>query len=431
MQINTKFLPLWISAKFILHSSKSKHIRVITLTTLFGLLLGVSSLIIVLSVMNGFTSVAKNRMTNLLPHITIDVFDDYRNLRDRNNLPKKEPITPQESQKKINDIERIVLNRLGPDKIKAMYPNLQKKVFIINNQKLIPIWLQALPSDIIARKLNALNPDYDGNAENINKSKPYYDGIVLSNTIRETLDKSNTISLITPENFFRYYTLQVKNTFTANDQLMANLAFIDIDYAAKIFNDYNVNNINIDLRYPNNAPSHANDLLAEIPLGINNWTNYVGNYFKVLEYTKQIMFILLSCIVIVSMFNLIATLTTVLNEKQSELAILKTLGITRSFIIKLFLTYGFIITSLGLFLGIVLGVVLTMNISYLAATLETIMNYKFINPEIYFINYLPAELSAADIFNIIVTVYTIMLIAIVYPCLKASKIMPALVLRHN
>ncbi|MBP9721869.1 MAG: FtsX-like permease family protein [Gammaproteobacteria bacterium] len=433
MRISNRFLPIWISFKFILHSRKSKHIKVITLTTIIGLTLGVSALITVLSIMNGFTSVAKNRITNLLPHVTIDTINDYENYNTTANLidPSdptslaKKYLTPEQSKQKTKNLEQIIINKLGREKIANIYPNLQKKAFIVNNQKLIPIWLNALPSSVIRQKLAALNPN--------NSSDPnyIYNGIVLSSNIIEKLDNNKNLSLITSDNFFKYYNIDIKNIFTASDQLMANIAFIDIDYACKLFNDYTISNINIDLNYPSTAPDIVESLQTDIPLDISNWTDFVGNYFNVLAYTKEMMFLLLSCIIIVAMFNLIATLTTVLNEKQSELAILKTLGINKSFLVKLFISYGFIITSIGLATGIILGVILAANISTLASMLEKFVQYKFVNPDIYFINYLPSEISNSDIFNIVSIVYFIMFLAIIYPAIKASKIMPAQTLRHQ
>lgn len=452
MNINTRFLPVWISLKFILNSSQSKHIKVITLTTIIGLTLGVSSLITVLSIMNGFTSIAKHRITNLIPHITINTSD--------NSKQTTQTTQTTQSADKIKNLKKIISNKLGNNKIQDIYPDMQKKGFIINNNHLIPIWINALPSYIIEKKLATLNnninnddldsdSDYYSESESglesetesgsgskvknsQKKAKPNnikatknYNGLVLSTSILEQLDSNKNVSFITSDNFFKYYNVDIKNSFAANDQFMGHIAFIDINYASQLFNDPTISNLNVDLVYPNKAPSEAEKLMSEIPLDITNWTVYTGNYFSVLEYTKQMMFILLSFIVLVAMFNLIATMTTVLNQKQAELAILKTLGINNSFIIKLFLSYGFIITSIGLILGLLFGFLLVHNISFLSGLIEHLFDYKFVNPEIYFINYLPAKISNSDVFNIISLVYITMLIVIIYPSIKASRIMPA------
>ena len=437
---NAKFLSSWLSWRFVLNSRKSKHVKVITLTTIISLMLGVASLITVLSIMNGFTYISKNRMTNLIPHITINTFDDYENL----STPTATKITAKQSATKIKNIERIIINRLGDEKIDSVYPNLQKKAFIVNNQQLIPIWINSLPSNIIEKKLHDLKTGYhneDGSAldkrEHIHRLLDHssvaknYNGIVLSNSIIEKLDDKKNISIISSDNFFKFYNLEVKDTFIANDQLMGNMAFMDINYANVVFDDYNINNVNIDLINPNQAQKYANRLTTEMPLEITNWTQYVGNYFKVLDYTKQMMFLLLSCIIIVAMFNLVSTLTTVLNEKKTDLAILKTIGISRWAIIKLFLSYGFIITTIGLVLGIAGGTVLAHNITFLAGIVEKILDYQFVNPEIYFINYLPSKIARGDIFNIVSLVYIIMFLAIIYPAFRASKIVPANTLRHE
>ncbi len=434
-KFSSRLLPTWISLRFVLNSRKSQHIKVITLTTIISLALGVASLITVLSIMNGFSYVSKNRITNLIPHISINTFDDYENLPETSRTK----ITKTQSEKKIKDIQKIIINRLGPEKIQNIYPNLQKKAFIINNDQLIPILINALPSNIIEFKLNDLknntarySEDYDDeHASTQTQPSKTYNGIVLSSNIIEKLNNTKNISIITADNFFKFYNVDIKDSFVANDQLMGNVAFMDITYASEAFDDYNINNVNIDLVNPNSAPRHANQLLTEMPLEISNWTQHTGVYFKVLDYTKQMMFLLLSFIILVAMFNLISTLTTVLNEKKADLAILKTLGLKRLPIVRLFLAYGTMITTFGLAIGIILGVLLANNVTYLANGIEYILDYKFVNPEIYFINYLPSKISKGDIFNIVVIVYVIMFLSIIYPAIRASKVMPAKTLRHE
>lgn len=123
-KFSSRLLPTWISLRFVLNSRKSQHIKVITLTTIISLALGVASLITVLSIMNGFSYVSKNRITNLIPHISINTFDDYENLPETSRTK----ITKTQSEKKIKDIQKIIINRLGPEKIQNIYPNLQKKL---------------------------------------------------------------------------------------------------------------------------------------------------------------------------------------------------------------------------------------------------------------------------------------------------------------
>ena len=206
-KISSRLLPTWISFRFVLNSRKSQHIKVITLTTIISLVLGVASLITVLSIMNGFTYVSKNRITNLIPHVVINTFDDYEGL----TQGKPTKITKQQTEKKIKNIERIIINKLGSNKIENIYPNLQKPAFIINNQQLIPILINALPSNIIEYKLDELKNNNkakreeedqggsDSDKQTAQPAKPTktYNGIVLSSNIIEKLSNTKNISIIT------------------------------------------------------------------------------------------------------------------------------------------------------------------------------------------------------------------------------------------
>lgn len=419
-KVYQKALPLWISTKFFLHSKQSKYIKIITITTVVGLILGVASLFTVLSVMNGFTYNTKNKITNLLPHISINTQNDY------NDAEIKE-ITVQQEERKIETLSTIIKNTLGRDKIKEIYPSLQLQAFITNNQSLIPVIINALPKEVLKEKLAnlAITKQFD-NANNL-----ITNGIILSSHVLNNLSNNSSVNFIIHDQTIKYYASTVVNKFDASDPLFSNVAFMDLEYAKKLFANKPYTSLNIDLNNPHRAPAYAKRLLVVVPHKIINWTNYIGNYLDVLVYTKQMMFLMLGCIIIVAMFNLIATLTTILNEKQSELAILKTLGINNTFVVTLFLSYGFIIATTGLIAGLGIGALLSSNISSISSLLESILGYKFINPQIYFIDNLTAKIVGADILNIIILVYCAMLVSLIYPVMRATKIMPASALRYE
>lgn len=431
MRLIQKLFPftLWLGLKFVLHSRKAKHIKVITLTTIIGLIIGVAALITVLAIMDGFIYTAKSRITNLLPHITLNLSSEYINNAEQqdNHITQEENINH-----KINYFSRIIKNRIGKYNITNIYPSFETKAFIVNNQQLIPVFINAMPKEVIEQKLKNLgvNINTDSNKNNIINN-----GIIVSSHILRQLDNKTNISLITADNFSDFYNTNIISSFDAQDQFMGNLALVDIEYAKSLFkNNLNlIENLNIDLVYSSNADYYANKLLTDLPLNIITWSQYPfsANYLNILTYTKQMMFLLLSFIIVIAMFNLVATLSTMLNEKQAEMAILKTMGSNNKFIMKLIVSYGFIITTIGLFLGVITGIILANNIGYLASIIEKLLDFQFVNPNMYMIDFLPSKISASDIINIIFIVYIIMFCSLIYPMIKACKLLPAKTLRYE
>lgn len=424
MQTLKKFTALWISIKFIIHTGKSKYTKIITLATILGITLGITTLLTVMSIMNGFSYISKNRLVNLLPHITINLKEDYDNTVNQEELIY---LKDYETSRTVKYLSQIINNELGKDKYINIYPAYTNKGLIINNQKLIPILINAVPTEELKHRLENLKTNKPVTVNN----QGYINGIIISSKITDQLNNKNNISFANSDNLFKFYTADITNTFDATDPVLGDIALMDLKFAQQIFQDKALSSLNITLVNPNKAPIYSAQLLQEISYTINNWTQYIGNYFNILEYTKQIMFLLLSCIIIVAMFNAVATLTTTLNEKQTEIAILKTIGSDNFLISKIFLIYGFIVTTLGLILGVIGGCALSYNITYIANILESLLGYKFVDPKMYLIDFLPSKIDSADILNTIVFVYFVMIAALIYPILKAVKVNPAQSLKYS
>lgn len=443
-----KNLGLWITLKFIKSCINAKYTKTIMITTISGIALGVCILLTVLSIMNGFSDAAKTRFINILPHITINLQDDFNQMLDKEDIIL---LDNYDTSKELDAYTRIIKNKIGRNKIKSIYPSFQDKAFIINNNKLIPIYVIAVPSSVIedlSKNLGQLNAnltrfkynppqekkdetDNENDEKQKSKTNYYYKGIILSSKISDQLVNNNNVSFALSDNLFQIYNSDISNTFNARDQLMGNIALIDIKYAQEIFSNKILNKLNINLVNPFAAEYYANELQTEMTFSLNHWKNYVGNYFNVLEYTKQVMFLLLSVIVIVAMFNSTSNLITTINEKDAEIAILKTIGGDQSFIIKIIFYYALIFTTVGLGLGLLLGTILSLNIPFLASIIESIIGYNLVDPKIYFINFLPAKISITDIINIVLFVYFVLFIVVIYPVRKAYKISPANSLRFN
>ncbi len=439
VKLLNKSLAFWISNKFIRDSFRTKYTKIIFLTTIVGLAIGIAILLTVLSIMNGFTHAAQTRFIHLLPHITVNLQEDFKQ-----DMTSYEFIKLQDYKEsnKIDAILKIIKNKIGTDKIKDVYPSFQTKGFIINNQKLLPIYLISVPTNTLKNILESVGAnkkplqDYIyTDIKNESETEPqqvteYIKGIFISSNINDNLNNHNSVNFALSDNIYKFYNADIIETFNASDKLLSNIAIMDLNYAKKLFPESYINKINITLVNPFHAAYYNDELLTEMTFTIENWTQYTGNYFNILEYTKQIMFILLSCIIIVAMFNAIACLSTTLNEKQTEIAILKTIGGKNILLTKIFLIYGTVITTIGLILGLGLGAFLSVNISYIANIIESILGYKLINPEMYFIDFLPAKIIVKDILNITAFVYIVMFLCLLIPIKRAVQIPASQILKY-
>jgi lipoprotein-releasing system permease protein len=166
-------------------------------------------------------------------------------------------------------------------------------------------------------------------------------------------------------------------------------------------------------------------------LKVRDWTQDNATYFRAVRIEKLMMTLLLSLIVAVAAFNIVATLVMVVTDKRSGIAILRTLGYSRQMIMTVFLVQGLVVGWLGVLLGVGLGIALTINIDTLAPGLERLFGFEFMPAEVYYLTSLPAELQVSDVSWIAVIALGMTALATVYPALRAASVAPAEVLRYE
>ena len=165
--------------------------------------------------------------------------------------------------------------------------------------------------------------------------------------------------------------------------------------------------------------------------GIRDWTQDNATYFRAVRIEKLMMTLLLSLIVAVAAFNIVATLVMVVTDKRSGIAIMRTLGYSKRTVMTIFLAQGLVVGWLGVMLGVGLGVALTMNIDTIAPALERFFGFEFMPAEVYYLTSLPADLHAGDVTWIAVIALCMTALATVYPALRAASVAPAEVLRYE
>ena len=212
------------------------------------------------------------------------------------------------------------------------------------------------------------------------------------------------------------------------------VALVHMEDAAKLFRlDENVSGIRLKLDDLFAAPRVARELSMSLPgdYRVQDWTRQHANFFRAVKTEKRVMFIILTLIIAVAAFNIVSTLVMVVTDKQSDIAILRTLGASPRSIMVIFVIQGAIIGILGTLLGVAGGVALALNVETLVPAIEEFFNVQFLAPDVYYISKLPSDLHWDDVITMTSVALVLSLLATLYPAWRAARTQPAEALRYE
>lgn len=411
-------LSLYIGFRYTRAKKRQSFISFISLASMLGIALGVTVLITVLSVMNGFDREIKSRILSMARHVTINFSkdDDWQNIQ--------------------KDIARNT-------EILASAPFISGQGMITKDGRAQGVLI------------SGILPEEEANISNMHKTvdpgsmaalKPGEFGIVLGATIAATLnaDIGDKVILITssiaptPIGIEpRYKKFTVVGVFHASDGSSSDssVVFIQLNDAQKLFMyGDNVSGLYLKINDLYRANIISQELENKLGEGffVSNWTNDFGAFFKAIKMEKTIIFIILLFIIAVAAFNLISSLVMSVNDKQADIAILRTLGATPRLIMNIFIVQGGIIGIFGTLIGVVCGILLSLNAPYLVNLLEQILHTSFIPSSVYYgVDSLPSQLLWSDVWHVGLITLLMSLLATIYPAFKAAKTNPAEALRYE
>jgi lipoprotein-releasing system permease protein len=211
------------------------------------------------------------------------------------------------------------------------------------------------------------------------------------------------------------------------------LVFIDTEDAAKVFRDSGTAGVRLRIADIQQAPQVAVQLSQILPRYVtaSDWTRNNRTWFAAVQTEKRMMFLILALIVAVAAFNLLSSLVMAVKDKQSDIAILRTLGANPGEVARIFLVQGALIGVIGTLLGVLGGMLVAYNIETIVPFIEHLLGIHFLPRQIYFISELPSDPELADIMTIALTSLVLSLLATLYPSWRASRLQPAQVLRHD
>ncbi len=386
-----------------------------------GIALGVAALIIVLSVMNGFQVDVRDRMLSVLPHIQLIV-------------PNEDPVAVTDDWQKLAQEAKQNPEVQGASAFVAAGGMLARGEVLkgVEIRGIDPAnegKVSELPEQMVSGSLDSLEPGSFHLVIGTNLAQ--YMGVGVGDTLLLMTPQGS----INPSGFSpRMRQFTVSGIFSSGHyEYDSNMAFISVRDAAVLFRDGGAAGVRLKIHDMINAPEVATQLTNSLPPGVvaRDWTMDNRTWFAAVKTEKRMMFLILVLIVAVAAFNLLSSLVMAVKDKQSDIAILRTLGVSPVQIGKIFLVQGSLIGFIGTFLGVLFGCLVAYNIDVVIPFIEGLLGIHFLDPSIYFVSTLPSHPEVDDIALIGVTSLVLSLLATIYPSWRASRLQPAEVLRHD
>ena len=402
-----------ITFRYLKTRKKDGFLNIISIFSFIGISLGVAVLIIVMSVMNGFRAELINKIVGFNPHVTVKPYENSINLENLNdnilNLISKELIFS-------NSGEAIIINK---DYTKGLVlRGYNSKDF----SKLE-----------VVKKGNLIG--------NPNQLKKNYISIGKELSFNLNLNVDDKISIMSPSGIETIIgSLPKQETFIISSIFDSGLADFDTNIAfinlitLESFFDFKKEDRNLEI-YLNN-PSNIESTKIQIQKifdkeFVYTWSDMNSSLFSALKVERNVMFIILSLIIIVAAFNIISGLTILVKNKTRDIAILKSIGVLNKSITKIFFLIGVIIGTTATLFGIFLGVMFSLYIENLREFLSNTFNISLFPEEIYFLSTMPSEINPISIFIISISSIFITIIVSIFPAIKASKLDPVKGLKYE
>ena len=406
------FFDIWVSKRYLLPKTKDSFFSIITIFSFLGISLGVATLIIVMSVMNGFREELTSKVLGINGQMKVKLYNNQ----------------------KINNYENIVSLLKETNPLVTTHPTILSQGLINFKNLSTGVLIKGLDIDNLKeRKLlsNKLSKDTLSEYKKNN-------GILVGNRLKEkfNLKKNDFVNLISPQGFKTPFG---KLTTSQNYKIIGffETGMYEYDLSLIIMplknlqtflgvNRNQVDSIEIfvnDFKSVNQFSKNIKNIIPKY-FEVVDWRELNPSLFNAIEVERNVMFLILFLIILVAAFNLISSMIMLVNNKKKDIGILRTLGVTKYQLLKIFIINGFSIGLIGTFLGVILGISFCLNINEIKSFLELLTDSNLFAEEIYFFSKLPIIINLNEIILIISIALTLSFLATIYPSYKASKIEP-------
>ena len=412
-------LEFFIGLRYTRAKRRNHFISFISLTSMLGIALGITALITVLSVMNGFQQELRGRILSMTAHATLNrwngLVDDWRLVRDQAlRHPEVQGGAPFIRGEAMLNHLSLVSGAL----IQGILPEEERQVSDIGDKMI------------------------QGSLDNL---RPGEFGLILGKALAGALGVTvgDKVTVITPQASVtpagilpRLKRFEVVGIFEAGMyEYDRGLALTHVADAGKLFQfpEGAVSGVRLKLRDLFRAPRLAQELADQLPEGYlaRDWTQDHASFFRAVQIEKTAMFIILTLIVAVAAFNIVSALVMVVTDKQADIAILRTLGATPLSIMGIFIVQGITIGLVGTVLGLIGGVSLATHVDVVVPFIEHLFGVKFLAPDVYLISDLPSQVQWGDVSTIGLVAFGLATLATLYPAWRAARTQPAEALRYE
>lgn len=403
-------------------TKRNGFISFISFISMIGIALGVATLIIVLSVMNGFQKEVRDRMLSVVSHVEVFSYDGA--------LPNWQSTAEQ-------------LKRVGG--VIGAAPYVSGQALLARGEQMTGALVRGIDPSLEPQVSEIAQQMKQGQLTDL-KAGEF--GVILGQDLAQGLgvrvgDKLQLASPqgnVTPAGVVpRFKTMTVVGTFlSGHAQYDSGLAITHVDDAARLFRSesdqgYGPSGVRLKLKDLMQAPNVARDIASAVSgkMAVRDWTMQNAQWFSAVQIEKRMIGLILTLIVAVAAFNLVSTLVMTVTEKQSDIAIMRTLGATPRSIMGIFITQGAFAGVVGTLAGTVLGLIVAFNVDVIVPFIERVLHTSFLPKDIYLINQMPSDPRMSDIVPIVLISLLLAFVATLYPSWRAARTNPAEALRYE
>ena len=413
----TKNLPLFVGLRYTRSKRREGFVSFISGFSLCAMALGVMALIVVLSVMNGFDREIKNRLLLVVPHVTVSHPEGFN----------------------VAEIANLTSQIMADSNILAVVPMVQSFVMLSYDAEKIGVMLQGidpqwstvepLRENMLSGFLEKLAPGDFGVVLGSQVARRL--GVFVGDRIQLTMPKVT----VTPAGIFpRIKTVTVTGIFQVGAQVDSSVIFVHEQDARKLLQQTDRFQ-GLQLRLA--EPYGADEWIRQTGLQLlpdakwRSWTDSMGTLFQAMRMEKVVVSLLLSVVIAVAAFNIVASLVLMVSDKRKDIAVIRTLGATSGTVMRIFMVQGLAVGSIGILAGTILGCLLAYFIGDIVSFIETVAGVYIFDPTVYLISALPSKILLSDLAIVVGSAFIISFLATLYPAWRAGQVLPAEALRYD
>lgn len=411
-----KPIPVAIGLRYLRAKRRNGFISFISMASILGIALGVTVLITTLAVMSGFQKEIRDRLLQMAAHATVSA--------------KGAP---------MRDWQHAVEVAMSDSRVAGAAPYIETESLLQGPRKQPAIVRGVIPAEegkvsVLAKKMQQGSVDsLTPGSYNIviGKELALWLGVDVGDSIVVLLSDTQATPLGAMPRLKRF---TVSGIFEAGyNEIDRGLAVVNMQDLARVLRMDGVTGVRLRLHDMDQAWPVARDLAVRLhgPYRVSDWTQENANLYHSLKMEKTVMGILLSLIVAMGAFNLVSSQVMLVTDKQADIAILRTLGLSPAGVMQVFMVQGSLIGFMGTFMGVIGGIVLTLNLERILGVIETIFSVKLLPEDVYYITGLPTDMQTQDVVVITVVALVMSFLATLYPAWRASRTQPAEALRYE